>query len=92
MKNTPQTISGPVLINIAIYDLDGDIEGVSLMCSATKLGRKLNKTNRKPKKGQNNGIRPLKIHSLISTARIQAKMVKMKIFRTLEINQNLAII
>ena len=44
------------------------------------------------KKGQNNCIRPLKIHSLIRTARIQAKMVKIKIFRTLEINQNLAII
>ena len=70
LKNTPQTISGPVLINTAIYDLDGDIEGVLSMCSATKLGRKLNKTNRKPKKGQNNDIRPLRTHSLISTARI----------------------
>ena len=77
----PQTISGPVLINTAIYDLEGDIEGALSMCSATKLGRKLNNTSRKPKKGQNNGIRPLKIHSLIKTARIQAKIVTIKIFR-----------
>ena len=48
----PQTISDPVLINTAIYDLEGDIEGaLSMQCNKDrkKIEQNQQKTEKRAK-------------------------------------------